>query len=487
MKPSRDACIGLMLVALAGCASAPGRLARPDLKTQAPLAGVPVDDTARWPAAEWWKRFDDPQLDDLEARALQGAPSLATAQARYTVAVKSVGEARAQGGFSLDANAQAQRQRLSENGLFPTQFLGFTWYNQGDLGVQASYEFDFWGRRRAAVEAALDQARAAQAESNAAALMLTTGVADTYFSWQGDQARIALARAALSAQQRNHAVVAARTGRGVEDPDALHKADADLAQAREQLAALQGSAKLKTVALAALLGMAPADLPPLQPRALPVIADGLPDDAALDLVARRPDVAASRWRVESALQGVRQARAAFFPDISLKAMAGFSSIDLGKMLDSGSRVFDIGPLAMHLPLFDGGSLRARYGVSRAQLDSAIADYDSAVVDAAREAGMQALTLQTIEQRMAEQSGEVAATRRAVDTAAARVRQGVTDARALSGAQVRWLQQRDALAALQTQKVSADIALIKALGGGFRDQPSREQAPDIIPTGRAEQP
>ncbi|MGA9422045.1 MAG: efflux transporter outer membrane subunit, partial [Rhodanobacteraceae bacterium] len=370
--------------------------------------------------------------------------------------------------------------RLSENGFIPTQFLGFTWYNQGDLDLQFSYDFDFWGRRRAAIEAAIDQARAAQAESNAAALLLTTAVADTYFAWQGDQLRLALARSAVGAQQHNRAIVAARTRQGIEDPDDLSKADAALSQTREQVLATEGSAQVRLVALAALLGVAPAALPKLDTRPLPRTDGGLPAGAGLDLVARRPDIAASRLRVEAAVQDVKQARAAFFPDINLKAMAGFSSIDLGKLLSPGSRVFQFAP-AIHLPLFDAGSLRARYGTDRARLDSAIADYNAAVVDAARDAATQSLTLSMTLQRADEQAMQVAATQRQRDSAAARVRAGVSDRRALIAAEVQLLRQRDAAAVLATQRIAADLALIKALGGGYRaSRPSKTSPP--YPTG-----
>ena len=90
--------------------------------------------------------------------------------------------------------AISSRQRLSDNGLFPPDLLGFTWYNQMDLGLQASYTFDWWGKQRDAVEAAMDEAHASQADRSAAALMLASSVADTYFGWQADQSRLALAR-----------------------------------------------------------------------------------------------------------------------------------------------------------------------------------------------------------------------------------------------------------------------------------------------------
>lgn len=449
---------------LAGC-SIPPRPDTPDLRQEAPLAGLAVPRGGAWPQAEWWQRYRDPQLDALERKALATAPSLEEAHQRFEGAIRSIDVARAVGGASTEFNGQVQRQRLSEHGLIPSQFLGFTWYDQGDLSLQFRYDFDFWGKQRAAVEAAVDAAHAAEAERSAAALLLASAVADTYFGWQADQARLALAGDAAVALERSRGITARRVTRGIEAPDALQQAAARVAAARELEAAYAGSAPIRLAALAALLGSAPQDLPTLAAMPLPEAGAALPDDVGIDLLARRPDIAASRWRVEAAMRRVDQARAEFYPDISLGAMAGLSSIDLDRLLTAGSRVAGIGP-ALHLPLFNLGGLRAAYGVSQAQLQAAAAAYDSSVVDAARDVASQALALQQIQARERERARQLDTARVLQGTAAARVQRGIVDARDLYAAQAQLLQQRDAQATLQAQAVSTEIALIKALGGGY---------------------
>ncbi len=173
---------------------------------------------------------------------------------------------------SVEASGRYSRaRRLSDNGLFSPQLLGFTWYNQADLGLQASYTFDWWGKQRDAVEAAMDEAHAAQAERSAAALMLASSVADTYFGWQADQSRIALARERESTVERENAIAVARIGADLDSEDEAHRTDSALAAAREQIAILEGSAKLRVVALAALVGLSIAELPPLQAKPLPTV------------------------------------------------------------------------------------------------------------------------------------------------------------------------------------------------------------------------
>src|SRR5690606_7284515 len=101
-------------------------------------------------------------------------------------------------GAQVELNAQFDRLRLSENGLLPTEFLGFSWYNQADLGVAVRYQLDWWGRQRAGIEAALDRARSAAAERRAAEVALSAAVAQEYFGWQASAARVELARERLA-------------------------------------------------------------------------------------------------------------------------------------------------------------------------------------------------------------------------------------------------------------------------------------------------
>ena len=144
---------------LAACAIPP-KPEQPPLRGEAPLAGIATDPQGAWPDPEWWKRYADPQLTALEERALAGSPTLEQARQRFGTAMRAIDVAGAAGGLSSRANAQLQRQRLSEHGLIPPQFLGFHWYDQSDLGASIRYQFDWWGRQRATLEAALDRAHA---------------------------------------------------------------------------------------------------------------------------------------------------------------------------------------------------------------------------------------------------------------------------------------------------------------------------------------
>lgn len=467
MKPASALPLTAALCLLLGaCVAVPPRAPTTDWQA----ASAPVKASAgahgNWPASDWWRAFQAPQLDSLIERALADSPNLALAEARFQQARQGIALNQAAAGVMVGASAGANRQRLSDNGLIPPQFLGFNWYSQGDLGAQLQYDFDFWGRHKAAIEAAVDQAHAAAAERDAARLMITSAVADTYFGWQTTQARLALATARIAARQSIRDIAAARVERGIDNASVLDQADAALAGAREQAAELAAGARLQRVGLAALLGIGADQLPPLTVQSLPTLDLALPATVGIDLIARRPDINASRWRVEAALSRRAAARAAFYPDFSLSALLGLSSIDLGKLLNAGSLVANVGP-ALHLPLFDSGRLKAQYGAVSAELDSAIAAYHASVVDAAREAASQALQLDRIAQRRSARQAQVAAIDALHQRTAARAAHGLSDARPALESKAALIDQNDAMTALHGAALAADIALIKALGGGYQ--------------------
>jgi multidrug efflux system outer membrane protein len=470
---ARTALVAVITLILAACAAAPAKLDQPKLRDDVPLAGLQAPTRSGWPVAQWWRQYGDPQLDQLMDRAMAKSPDLALAQSRVQNAEQSARLAAAQLGLTVNGSAQVARQRLSDHGFIPSKFLGFSWYNQADLGIKLQYDFDWWGKKRATLEAALDQARAAQAQKSAAAFAIQYAVADTYFSWLADHVRLQLADQLVSTQKQFAQISELRVTQGVDLPDEAQRAQAQLAQVREMQVALDGSAKIRRAALASLLGVSPAQLPELQPRPLPTVDSGVPANVSLDLIARRPDIAASRWQVEAALKKTDAARAEFFPDISISAMAGLSSIDLDKLFTYGSRTFALTP-ALHLPIFNGGSLQANYGVSKAQLDAAVAQYNSTILTAAREVATQALTATQIAARRQEQRAQLHADQQLLSSAQARARQGVRDARESLAAEAQLLQQRDTAAQLQAQTLSNDLNLIKALGGGYHS-PERPAA------------
>jgi len=466
MKGLRVAASGALLI-VAACAGLPPKPQPVQLTSEAPLSELDHGGGS-WPAKDWWTRYQDPTLDQLITAALAGSPTLATAHARFDSARESVRLAGAETGAQVGLQGDAERQRLSDNGLvsaFPPSLLPFHWYDTYDLGLQARYTFDWWGKQRAIVEAAMDQAHAAQAERSAAANALVSAVADTYFGWQADQSRLAVLRERRETVAREGRIAAERVQAQLEPADSLQRAALALATVDQDIAALTGSAKLRVVALAALVGRAPDGLPALAPKPLPAVPVALPDDVKLDLIARRGDIVASRWRVEAATRNRESVRAEFYPDISINALVNLDSLNASKLLEYGSRAPEAG-VALHLPIFDSGRLKSQYRGAQAAIDAAVSAYDETLVDAARDVATQAATRERIAAERAQRVRQLAAALQLRDSAAARVREGVADVRIALGATDAWIQQRDELIKLDAAALSADINLQRALGGGY---------------------
>ena len=438
-------CVAVVAALAILCASCAGLPPKP--KPAAMPAAAPLSDYGaaggQWPAAEWWTRYHDDTLDRLVAMALESSPTLRTARARFDSARASVRIAGAATGAHIDAVGDADRQRLSNNGVFPPKLLGFYWYNLYDLGLQANYTFDWWGKQKDTVDAALDDAHAAQADRTAASLMLASSVADAYFGWQADQSRLAVAREREGVVEREGGIMAARIRADLESADEAQRTTSALAAVREEIATLEGSARLRVVTLASLTGRPATAVQPLVPRPLPELQASLPDDAGIDLLSRRADITASRWRVEAAEKSRDSARAEFYPDVSINGLLGVQSIDIGNLLNYGSRVPQVAA-AIHLPIFDQGRLKARYGAAQAAIDSAVSSYQETLVEAARDVATQAASRAQVMAERSQRVIEVAAAEQLKNSAAARVRQGVTDSRTELSATESWLSQRDAL-------------------------------------------
>ncbi len=229
---------------------------------------------------------------------------------------------------------------------------------------------------------------------------------------------------------------------------------------------VRGAQQLDLVNIAGLLGVDAAALPALAARPLPRVTTTLPADVGTNLLARRPDIQASRWRVEAALRDTDAARASFYPDISLHALAGLSSIDVGKLLETGSRAPQFG-FAIDLPLFDAGLRRARHRAAEAGLDIAVAAYDDAVVNAAHEAGAAAAALEQAGAQREQREQQLAAAQSLSTAAHARLVGELTHAGPTLAAGLAEISDQEQLVRVNLAAVLADVQLKQALGGSRR--------------------
>jgi multidrug efflux system outer membrane protein len=460
----------VLALALAGCAHIPAdtsHAAAPDFARAQHAAAIALARDA-WPAAQWWREYQDPQLDDLVARSLKDGPTLAVAQARVASARAAVATQRAAEGGYVNLDAGLNRQRYSSNGLFPEP-IGGNFFNDTTLQVKAGYDFDWWGKRRALVAAALGEANARQAEASMAAQALAASVAQSYFRLQMTWARLDNTNAAAAVWRELLAGRKERIAHGLATIDDQRGAELELGTLAEQAERLATQAAREREVLRALVGAGSESLGSLAKRAPEPAADALPARLGMELLARRPDLQAARWRVEAALGRVKASEAAFYPDLNLSAALGLNAISVTKLLQISSRTMLAGA-AFELPLFDSGRLDAGLGQARAVRDEMIADYNESVLNAVRDVAVEGATLQGIEQQRRAHAQAAEASARLEANAQARFQRGLADRAALQQAKLAVLRQQDAALQLQDAQLQTQVALAKALGGGYRAAP-----------------
>jgi NodT family efflux transporter outer membrane factor (OMF) lipoprotein len=460
-------------LALAGCADFSGIQPHSQLRgAQAvglapPSAGEAAPDgtspTAQ--SAVWWREFGDPQLNLLVEQALQGNPGLQLAQARLARAQAATEAAGAGGRPQLNASLDITRQRYPENGLYPPPLAGSI-SNSGTLQLSGGWELDFFGKHRAALDAALGAARAARADAQAARVLLAANVARSYLQLARLNDELAVARRTLAQREESLRLVRDRVGAGLDTQLELRQSEGGLPEARQQIEALQEQAELAQHALAALTGQGNRSVVNTPPSLAALKAMAVPTQLPADLLGRRADIAAARARVEAAGYDVKVAKTEFYPNINLMAFTGLSSIGLGRLISAGSEQWGVGP-AIRLPIFDGGRLRANLRGKTADLDAAVESYNGAVLDAIHDAADQISSSRSVARQQAEQRDAQAAAEGAYHIALQRYRAGLGTYLHVLTAEAAVLNQRRLAVELAARALDSQVALVRALGGGFR--------------------
>ncbi len=478
LRRGSAAALALMLGACAAIPADHPAVTEHDAATLALAPDIALAGQA-WPTAHWWTSYNDTQLDALIARALARQPSLAVAHARLLEAGAALDASNAQAGANVGADAGANRQRYSGNGLFPAP-IGGAYYNDVALQLKASYDFDWWGKHRAMIAASLGEFKARLAEQAQAEQLLAAAVAQSYFRLQALWARAANTQALADTERAIVGDKARRIASGLARADEQRSAELDLAHLGETAAQLATEAGREREVLRALVGGAGDALAGLAPRGAPEQVHALPPTLGLALLARRPDLQAARYRVEASLGKVAAAQAAFYPDINLSAAFGLDAVSLGTLLHPNSRTLLVGG-ALELPLFDSGRLSAQLQSLRAQRDEVIADYNRSVLGALGEVAQEGITLQGTERQLQAQQASIDASAALLRNVRQRRQQGLADNAAVLSAQLLVQRQQDSRLQLLAQQRQAEVALIKALGGGYETSPaSAALAPAAAP-------
>ncbi|HTN67107.1 MAG TPA: efflux transporter outer membrane subunit [Burkholderiaceae bacterium] len=456
--------VGGITVLLAACASFSGIHSNAQLATPGHFSSAESlpEQGGAWPSPSWAGDIGGPPLQALIDEALAGNPDLQIAAARIANARAALQAARAATLPTVGASFSSTYQRYTENGLIPPPLAG-TYATDNELALNFSYDFDFWGRHAAQLRSTIALGKAVVAEQAEARLILGTAIARTWLQLGRQQAQLQLTEQQLLVREKLDQLTQQRIEAGLDAGGERQQTQLQLASLRADLAQWQEAMGLSRNQLAALLGKGPdrgraiaaPTLPPEQ-------ALALPDQLPVALLGRRPDIVASRWRVEAAQGDIDNAKAQFYPNVDLMAFAGLSSLGWSTLLQSGSRMVGIGP-AIRLPIFEGGTLRAQLQGKVAAYDGAVAQYNQALTEALHQVADQVQSLRALQDQGRERQLASSAALTTLNLARQRQRVGTANMLQVLISESAWLAQQQQV---QARKADLRIGLIKALGGGF---------------------
>jgi efflux transporter, outer membrane factor (OMF) lipoprotein, NodT family len=275
-----------------------------------------------WPGANWADQFGDAQLKALIDEALRSSPTLDQARARAAAASAYSETAKASTMPRVDASYSLTRQQFSNTTFVPPPFGG-AWQTENKGLLSASYDLDLWGKNREALKAAISQLQASQADAEIVKLTLTTSIARTYNQLARLYVLRDIAQQEITQREQIDRITAGRIATGLETEVERKTAQANLATSRATLKSFDGQILTTRYQIAALLGAGPDRGLQI---ARPTLDIGhevrLPDNLPADLVSRRPEIVAARWRVDAMTHGVKEAKAEFYPDINLAPQSG---------------------------------------------------------------------------------------------------------------------------------------------------------------------
>jgi len=458
----------LVLSLLSGCASVPDLGPKP-----APVAAESLESSASladaggaWPIEGWWQGFGDAQLDTLIAEGLKGSPDIATAAARVRAAEGIAQQAGAALLPRVGAEGSVGGTQQSKNLGIPPQFVPDGIQDTGHVAATFSFDLDLWGKNRAALAAATSEAEAARVDEAQARLMLTTGIASAYADLAAYYQALDVAKDAVRVRSASADVSGKRAAAGIENQSAERQAESRAAAARGDVTALEEAIATTRNRLAALVGAGPDRGLSITRPTLVSPGIGLPQQAGIDLIGRRPDIVAARLRAEAAAKRIDVARADFYPNINLSALVGLQSLGLSNLFKSGSE-YGNGGVAISLPIFEGGRLQGRYRGARAEFDSAVANYDRTLIMALRDVADIVASRDATARQLAERRDALKAATDAAQLAALRYRAGLSNQLPQLVAEDSMTQLARQVSDLEARKLSLDISLIRALGGGYQ--------------------
>ena len=473
---------------VAACDLGPDYL-RPQVELPVAFRATPATAAAAWPSDDWWRGFNSPELNDLVDQARSQNFDIAAAIARIRQADAQVRIAGAAMLPTVNATGNASWQQVGVTRIGLTSGAtgrGGSTTATADVrsygvGLNVAYEADFWGKNRAARQAAVASAVFSRFDQQVVALTVVTNVANTWFSALALADRLAVAQRNLADAEQILAVIRGRLAAGTASALDVAQQEALVAGERATIPNLRNQMEQQLIGLGILIGRPPETVTvrpgTLDALALPAVSPGLP----ATLLERRPDVAEAEAQLVAQNFDIKVARAAFLPSIQLTGSRGFANAALNTLFTPGGAIASLAA-GLTQPLFDAGALRGQLEQAKGRYDELLADYRKAVIQAFTdvENALTAWRFTTEQEALARDA--VATAQRAADIARAQMIAGTVDITAVLTAETTLFNDQDTLAQVRLAHFQALLNLYKALGGGWT-QPSGpiiDQFPGLQP-------
>jgi len=451
----------LLLALVAGCAVGPA-YQRPDVET--PIAfkegrgewvrAVPADTLERGP---WWELFGDAELNALTSQVEVSNQNVAAAVAQYAQARALVAEQRATLFPAVALNVDANRS--GGGGSTPTR-------RSYQVGIGGSWEPDVWGRLRRGVDSARAGAQASLADLQAAKLSAQGELAVNYFNLRELDTAIALQGETLAGYQRTQKITQNRYDAGIVARTDVLQAQTQLANAQAELLGLERQRAVLEHAIAVLVGKAPGNFGIAPRPAWLGVVPAIPFDVPSTLLQRRPDIAAAERRAAQANEQIGIAQSAYFPSLRLSGNIGATAASIGDLFSGSALVWSLGASLVQT-LFNAGATGARVDSARAGLDEAAARYRQTVLAAFQDVEDQLVAARILDQQLVLRQQAAQAANLVEQQVLNRYQAGQVNYTEVVNAQVTAQNARRAVVQAQSDRQVAAVALIQALGGGWR--------------------
>lgn len=453
---------------LSACASVP-----PPIKKTAAIDVKNIETTnsykgiaGNWPKEEWWLGYKDSQLNGLIYEALSNSPSIEIAQARIQQAIYFADIIDATSGLQATANGSPYFQKQSYNSIFPKAFAPKGFKDYGQITIDAKRELDVWGKKRSQLTSAISLIEAARADEANVRVALSTAIASEYsklITMYHDKSDM---QELLGLKQDYAELINLRVKNGLDLKSKTDLANAEINSIKLMIKRQDEMIALQKNAISSLIGHGPEWSSKItQPNISVNGKYGLPQDLKAELVARRPDITAAKLRVVSTANTIEVKVTQYYPNISINGSVGLNALGLDRLFDNGSLIGQFGP-AVTLPIFAKKALDSSLRSAEADYNFAVANYNQAVINAFNEVGQIAISYRALNDEIASADAVYKDTKAAYELIKKRKDGGLATNLDVINSKSALLNARTQKTNLEDRAMPLEIALIKALGGGY---------------------